>query len=259
MTSLSELFFLILSAFIFVSFVNSEVIMEVEFDLNTVQTLPDGFSATDTVNVFLQSKNMKWLRYFNTLASSKPGPIPMRTAHLAFRSIESWAKFLEENQSQFDALFDHFWLQSHRVLWETYTIYEGVSFAKKERTFDVGGGFMYQILYTPIRDQELNDDWRRNAPLFASALDGNSGFLERTHYISNHFQSKYQHMVQYEFSSLNALTDAVYGKVYTDLMAKITRHFREYSVSILTPGASQGYGYYWPAGDADVIDQKDQE
>lgn len=250
--------------------VHSEVLMEIEFDLSESQQLPTGFSAVDSVNEFLQSKNMKWLRYFNNVIGSKPGPVRVRTAHMCFKDMQTWALFVEENQNKMDALFDHFWMNTRRVMWQmpeatsnsssssnskisssVVKNASSVKFPNRTRSEGMGAGYVFQVLYTPFREQDFNEEWNRVVDPFVKELEENVNFLERKHYVSSIFQSQYRHLIQYEFGSLASLMQSMYGKVYIDMTEKLSKHLREYAINIMTPGATDGV--YWPAGGADTV------
>jgi len=229
-----------------------EVLMEVEFDLHPNQALPDGYTAADSVNSFLQSTDLKWLRYFTNVVSGKPGDVHMRTAHLMFKDSESWGEFIQEHLQKFNALFDHFWVDTRRMVWNVVpSDAESIVFPKTLRTEGVAAGYIFQALFStlPGMEKEFQSEWKRLVGPFVKELETNPGFLERTHYTSGGFQSEYDEMVQYDFSSMNALTSSMYGQAYTELVRHLSKYLDEYAVNILAPGADEAL--YWPAQGAD--------
>jgi hypothetical protein len=228
----------------------AEVLMEIEFDLHPIQQLPDGYTPADSINTFLQSTDMKWLRYFTNLVSGKPGAIRMRTAHMMFKDADAWAQFSQENLQKFNALFDHFWVNTRRVLW-TVAPSESVVFPKTLRTEGVAAGYVYQVLYSPIpgKEKELKAEWNKLIGPFVKELETNPGFLERNHYTSNGFQGEYEELIQYDFSSMQALSLSMQGQVYINICDELEKYIDEYAVNILAPGADEAL--YWPAQGAD--------
>jgi hypothetical protein len=232
------------------SVARGEVLLEVEFDLHALQTLPDGYSAGDSINAFLLSTDMKWLRHFINTVSSKPGEIRMRTSHLMFKDHESWAIFQQENAQKFNALFEHFWINSRRTLWNVAAP-EAIMFPKTVRTEGIDAGYIFQVFYsiTPGHETEVQTTWNQYIKAVIADLEGNAGFLERTHFTAGVFQIHYTNLIQYEFSSMKSLSSTMFGPAYTEMFNKLREHLAEHVVKILTPGADEAM--YWPAQGAD--------
>lgn len=231
-----------------------ELLMEVEFDLHPVQVLANNYSAADAVNSFLRSKDLKWIRYFNILASGQQGAVRMRSAHLMFKDSESWAEFQQENLLRIQALFDHFWVNTRRILWFVADS-EGVAFPKNTRQEGIGGGYLYQILYStlPGKRDDLRAEWKKYIGPFVKDLEENPGFLERTHYVSKGFHGDYDELIQYEFASMPALVQSMHGKAFEELRKQTSKFIDEDVVNILTPGADEAL--YWHAEGADKADE----
>lgn len=234
--------------------VSSEIILEIEFDIHPTQNISTGYSASHALHEFMSSKNMKYLRYFHHLVSSKPGPVRMRTAHFAFSDDASVMQFVQEFKDILGLLFDRFWVHNHRFLWQTADL-EAVPFPRRGREINEKGGYLFQMLYTPYKDQEMFNAWDKECVRFADELYDNADFLERTHYFAdNDSSSKYRHMVQYEFTSLTGLTKTMFGTAFTELIQNMNKHIREYAVNILIPGIDEGL--YWPAVGGSVDDEE---
>eukprot|EP00906_Rhabdomonas_costata_P025399 RCo036319 len=233
----------------------AELLVEVEFDLSTTQALADGYTPADSINNFLASKDLKWLRYYVNLVSGKSGHVRMRTAHLMFKDANSWAVFQYEHGQRWNALFDHFWVDTRRTLWTAAAV--DPAYPKTLRAQGVDGGYVFQLLYSAEdrKENELKAKWSSSQGAFIADLKANPGFLERQAFVAGGFQSEYEHMVQFEFTSLKALTDSMQSKAWQDLFSGLHELMDDYAVNILTPGADEAL--YWPAAGADKAPEKE--
>ena len=123
-----------------------EVLLEVTFDISPKDQTDTGFKATDALQLYLQSPKMKWLRSFHMLISGATSNKPQRVALMAFKDSQNWAEFEEDHLVKTHALFDHFWLNSRRVLW--HTVEEDVTYPERPRSLERPGGFTWMFKYS---------------------------------------------------------------------------------------------------------------
>jgi len=236
------LFFLLASTLL--NFGWGELLMEVEFDLAPVQQLANNYSSADAIQSFLSSMDLKWLRYFNILASGEAGSVKMRVAHLMFEDAHSWAQFQQEQLITAQALFDHFWVNARRIIWFSGEP-DGVAWPERKRSEGMSAGFVFQLYFTPVpgKRDEMRNEYKKYVGPFLKDLEGNPGFLERSRFTSKGFQSEYEELVQYEFASMPALVESMFGKAAEELNKQMSKFKQSQSVTILTPGADQSF--YW--------------
>lgn len=233
----------------------AEVMMEVCFDLALKEQTETGFKPTDALNLYLQSKSMKWLRSFHMLVSGQVTK-PQRVAFLAFKDTHSWAEFEEEHLAKTHALFDHFWLNSRRVLWQEAE--PKVEIAKKSRTVEKPGGFIWQLKYTVLPGKEGQWGAHLEATLAAMKpeLEANEGFVEHHLYDSKNLQRSFQGMVLWEFLGMGSLSQAVLeGPTMTAFFAGLPSYLADWNTAVLAPPTDENgkqIGFFYPGAGADA-------
>ena len=126
-----------------------EVLLETTFDISPKDQTDTGFKATDALQLYLQSPKMKWLRSFHMILSGATSNKPQRVALMAFKDTQNWAEFEEDHLVKTHALFDHFWLNSRRVLW--HQVDQTQSYPERPRSMEKPGGFTWVFKYS-IKD-----------------------------------------------------------------------------------------------------------
>eukprot|EP01006_Ploeotia_vitrea_P054934 TRINITY_DN67936_c13_g3_i1.p1 TRINITY_DN67936_c13_g3~~TRINITY_DN67936_c13_g3_i1.p1 ORF type:complete len:222 (+),score=1.65 TRINITY_DN67936_c13_g3_i1:35-700(+) len=182
----------------------ASVLMEVSFDLALQQESETGYTASHTVSEYIKDTNLLWMRYLNTLVSGTTGNAPMRTAFMEFDSYADWAAFEDKHLERTHVLYDLFWINWKRYLWEGMP---ESNFHPRERGED-NGGYTYIFRYS-VRDGSEADAQKyfdaQNAQL-NKVLQENEQFIERRVYKNGPWQDEYQFMVLYEFGSMEALS-----------------------------------------------------
>eukprot|EP00992_Anisonema_acinus_P011214 TRINITY_DN7234_c0_g1_i3.p1 TRINITY_DN7234_c0_g1~~TRINITY_DN7234_c0_g1_i3.p1 ORF type:complete len:268 (-),score=52.32 TRINITY_DN7234_c0_g1_i3:119-922(-) len=235
----------------------TEVLLEVSFDIALKTETETGFKPTDTLNEYLEGQ-MKWLRTFHMLLSGSQEK-PQRVAFLAFRDTASWATFEEEHLVRTHALFDHFWLNSKRVLW--YEVEQSMEFPEKDRTIERSGGFVWQFKYSviPGKEKSFTAHWERVMGDVVAELKENLGFVESRLYSARNLQRAFQHMVMWEFLGMSELAEGVLeSKHMQDLFASLPQYCSDWNSAVLTPPTDEDgkqVGFFYPAAGADVSDE----
>jgi hypothetical protein len=247
--------------FLLVVLASSEVMMEVCFDLALKEQTETGFKPTDALNMYLQSKSMKWLRSFHMLVSGQVSK-PQRVAFLAFKDVHSWAEFEEEHLVKTHALFDHFWLNSRRVLW-TEVADENLQFPIRSRSMEKTGGFMWQLKYTVSFGKE--NEWKEFLDdIFKKAIEEvnvNEAFVEGHNYDGKNLQHTFQHMILWEFLSMGGLSDGVLeSPTMAVFYTNLPKYCSDWNSAILAPPTDENgkqIGYFYPAAGADTTAEKE--
>ena len=73
---------------------SAEVLLEVKFDISPTDATSTGYTAEESINAYLNSAEVKWLRYYKPLITSGSNEaMTMRVAHIMFQDMSSWAQF----------------------------------------------------------------------------------------------------------------------------------------------------------------------
>jgi hypothetical protein len=223
------------------------VLMEVSFDLALHQESDTGYTASHTVEEYLKDPHLLWLRYLNTLASGVDGTAPMRTAFLEFKDYHGWATFETTNLERTHILYDLFWINWRKVLWEDAP---ALTIPAPERTDEKPGGYLYGVRYSVREDQREAGARFVEEGLRAIDVKAFAGFVERRGFTNGLWQSRYSHLVWFEFESLDALSKAIFQdpavrSLFTEAKAK---YLTEYAASILVPSAGSQGGQFFKGG-----------
>eukprot|EP00992_Anisonema_acinus_P012888 TRINITY_DN8424_c0_g1_i2.p1 TRINITY_DN8424_c0_g1~~TRINITY_DN8424_c0_g1_i2.p1 ORF type:complete len:248 (-),score=55.98 TRINITY_DN8424_c0_g1_i2:70-813(-) len=236
---------------VFVSLASSELLVQIDFSLSATQQFGD-YTAADPIGVFLQSTDMKWIRYFTVLVSGQPSAVPQNVAFFMFKDLDAWASFQQANYKTYQALFDHFWVDTRRTMFES--VAGGPVYPKSKRTAGQTGGFVWQFLYTVKEGKanELSNYLNSASGAFIADLRKNTGFIERSEFADSFLQTGFTHMVYYDFTDLPSMMESMRGNAYTMLINGMKRYLDTSAVTVLAPGT--GDGMYWSALGADPVD-----
>eukprot|EP00667_Euglena_gracilis_P020023 EG_transcript_21578 len=242
--------------FLLICLVNSkEVLLEVSFDISPKEQTETGFKATDTLQLYLQSPKMKWLRSFHMLISSATSNKPQRVAFMAFRDTLSWAEFEEEHLVKTHALYDHFWLNSRRVLWRE--VDQVIQYPSHERSMERSGGFIWCLKYSlkDGKEESWKKFWGEKLGDVIPALKENEGFVESHSYSTRNMLKSFQHMVMWEFLGMRELAEAVYDNPAMQVIFDALPHYcSDWTSTVLAPPADENgkqIGFFYPAAGAD--------
>eukprot|EP01010_Urceolus_cornutus_P000805 NODE_1313_length_970_cov_472.446254_g1009_i0.p1 GENE.NODE_1313_length_970_cov_472.446254_g1009_i0~~NODE_1313_length_970_cov_472.446254_g1009_i0.p1 ORF type:complete len:245 (+),score=44.03 NODE_1313_length_970_cov_472.446254_g1009_i0:71-805(+) len=222
--------------------VSASILMEVTFDLALQQESETGYTASHTVEEYLRDPNLLWLRYLNPLLSGALGHTPMRTALLEFKDYAGWAQFEGTNLERTHVLYDLFWINWKRLLWEsddTLTV-KGV-----QRTEEKVGGYLYVLRYG-VKDGKATDCsrfLRSQLSSFHGELGSNGDFIERRAFRNGLWQNEITNLEWYEFTSLEAMSKAVFESptFLKTLEDAKDQFFSRYTTAIMVPSSgSQG-------------------
>eukprot|EP01001_Neometanema_parovale_P008559 NODE_4829_length_1012_cov_254.325084_g4623_i0.p1 GENE.NODE_4829_length_1012_cov_254.325084_g4623_i0~~NODE_4829_length_1012_cov_254.325084_g4623_i0.p1 ORF type:complete len:277 (-),score=115.21 NODE_4829_length_1012_cov_254.325084_g4623_i0:182-961(-) len=233
--------------------ISAELVMEISFDLALKEQTETGFKPTDALNLYLQSKSMKWLRSFHMIVSGQIAK-PQRVAFLAFKDAANWAEFEEEHLVKTHALFDHFWLNSKRVLWSEVA-QEG--YPSRTRSMEKPGGFMWQFKWTviPGKEQAFNSFWAEHEKKVLAELEKNQGFVESKRYDSMNMQRTFGGQMIWEFLGMPSLTESVIdGAAMKEVYAALPKYCSDWNTAILAPPTDENgktIGFFYPAAGAD--------
>eukprot|EP00668_Euglena_longa_P028812 GGOE01036139.1.p1 GENE.GGOE01036139.1~~GGOE01036139.1.p1 ORF type:complete len:248 (+),score=24.23 GGOE01036139.1:39-782(+) len=230
-------------------FTKATVLMEVSFDLALQQESETGYTASHTVEEYLKDPNLLWLRYLNILVSGNEGPAPMRTAFMEFKDYEGWASFESTNMERTHILYDLFWINWKRVLWEDVP---SLAVKGQERTEENPGGYIFLFKYSLLpgkRDEGTQFLEQKLKSIDVSSLDG---LLEQRAFTNGLWQSKFSNLLWFEFASMEALSRAVYkDSTVTGIFHEAkAAYLAEYSTSILVPSAGSQGGQFFKGGAA---------
>eukprot|EP00994_Dinema_validum_P001008 NODE_1199_length_1053_cov_117.462151_g930_i0.p1 GENE.NODE_1199_length_1053_cov_117.462151_g930_i0~~NODE_1199_length_1053_cov_117.462151_g930_i0.p1 ORF type:complete len:288 (+),score=84.73 NODE_1199_length_1053_cov_117.462151_g930_i0:62-865(+) len=235
-----------------------ELVMEVSFDLALKTETETGFKPTDALQVYLTSDKMKWLRSWHMLVSGQITK-PQRVALLAFKNHRNWAEFEEENLVKTHALFDHFWLNSKRVLWNQVS--EDFDYPSRTRSMEKPGGFMWVFKYSVIAEKEASWEkfYQSHMTKLAAEVQTNDQFVEASAYSTRKFQRMFQHMVMWEFLSMSGLSEAVYeSKVMAEFIEAVPQYCSDWNSVVLVPPTDEDgkqVGFFYPAAGADPSEE----
>ena len=81
-----------------------------------------------------------------------------------FKDASSWAVFQYENAQRWNALFDHFWVDTRSTLWTAAAV--DPAYPKTLRAQGVDGGYVFQLLYSAEdrKENELKAKWWGTLP-----------------------------------------------------------------------------------------------
>eukprot|EP00667_Euglena_gracilis_P017137 EG_transcript_18012 len=228
---------------------NATVLMEISFDLALQQESETGYTASHTVEEYLKDPNLLWLRYLNILVSGNEGTAPMRTAFMEFKDYEGWASFEATNMERTHILYDLFWINWRRVLWEDVP---ALAIKAQERTEENPGGYIFLLKYSllPGKKEEGSQFIEQKLKsIDSSSLDG---LLEQRGFSNGLWQSKFSNLLWFEFSSMETLSRSIYkeGTLSSVFHEAKAAYFAEYSTSILVPSAGSQGGQFFKGGAA---------
>lgn len=240
----------------FAAFATSkEVLLETTFDISPKDQTDTGFKATDALQLYLQSPKMKWLRSFHMILSSATSNKPQRVAYMAFKDTQNWAEFEEDHLVKTHALFDHFWLNSRRVLW--HQIEQPVAYPERPRSMEKPGGFTWVFKYS-IKDgkeEAWKKFWTDKIAAVISTLNDNEGFVESHAYSTGNMLKAYQYMILWEFLGMRELSEALYDNEPMQVILDALPHYcSDWSTAVLAPPADENgkqIGFFYPAAGAD--------
>eukprot|EP01012_Entosiphon_sulcatum_P012308 TRINITY_DN1769_c0_g1_i1.p1 TRINITY_DN1769_c0_g1~~TRINITY_DN1769_c0_g1_i1.p1 ORF type:complete len:242 (-),score=40.37 TRINITY_DN1769_c0_g1_i1:22-747(-) len=218
----------------FVKLVHCTVLMEVGFDLALQQESETGYTASHTVGEYLKDPNLLWLRYLNTLVSGQSGNAPMRTALLEFKDYKNWAAFEQTNLERTHVLYDLFWINWRRVLWEEDEE-EGYVHGN-ERTEERPGGYIFFFRYT-AKEAKSSRALQQQLGTVAKALSQTPTFIEKRSWRNGLWQDSYSNFVWFEFHDLNALTKAVYEGDIARILDEFKDKLSKFATSVMVPAA----------------------
>eukprot|EP00996_Jenningsia_fusiforme_P002558 NODE_3384_length_987_cov_55.713220_g3111_i0.p1 GENE.NODE_3384_length_987_cov_55.713220_g3111_i0~~NODE_3384_length_987_cov_55.713220_g3111_i0.p1 ORF type:complete len:262 (-),score=60.77 NODE_3384_length_987_cov_55.713220_g3111_i0:146-931(-) len=232
----------LLLAFLAVGALSKGTLMEVTFDLNPVEELPDGYKSSDAVSDFLASENLLWMRYHHVLVADRDRDIGMRVAHFSFTDLAAWSKFQDETLVAGHVLYDHFWENARRSLWEKSG---EVAFPDRgdSRTDDAPGGFKWVLKYSvePAKQNEFRQFFDQSMRVVQQELEKNEDFIEGHLYHAELFRSDDEHMLEFEFRSVETLTKTVYGSggPMRAFLQGLSGHAESYRTLILAPPVTE--------------------
>eukprot|EP01012_Entosiphon_sulcatum_P048075 TRINITY_DN6606_c0_g1_i1.p2 TRINITY_DN6606_c0_g1~~TRINITY_DN6606_c0_g1_i1.p2 ORF type:complete len:276 (+),score=46.57 TRINITY_DN6606_c0_g1_i1:26-829(+) len=241
--------------------VNSQVLLEVSFDISSRDATGDGYKAADSVTSYLQSTRLQWLRYFHVLISDQTYDVPMRVANLMFKNISAWAAFEDEQLARTHILHDIFWVNSRRVLWnvgllESYPIRENL------RTATTPGGFVWRLQFSV--PAEKKKDWERfwatHIPtIIATQLQPEgSGFIEAFQFQGQHLRNHMQELLCWEFLDMKSLVSVVFSAPVQTFLSGLEGYTTDYFTTILAPPVDTQSGLFWQAqGNDDKAEKVD--
>lgn len=239
-----------------------DVLLEVSFDLASEEKTEDGYTAADSVNAYLNSTHLMWLRYFHVLVSDQQVDVPMRVAQLMFKDTANWAAFEDETIARTHVLHDHFWVNSRRVVWLTSPSKQAFPSNGDRRSSDKPGGFMWQFKFSilPNKEAEWNNYWNAQASKLIGELENNNGFVEAQTYSANIFRRSLNHMFEWEFLTMEALSKSVFeSTAVADLLDNAPKYLAEWSTVILAPPAEGQTGLFWQASGAQQAPDADTQ
>jgi len=236
-----------LTLFALLALSSGSVLMEVSFDLALQQESETGYTASHTVEEYLKSPNLLWLRYLNTLVSGNVGPAPMRTAFMEFKDYAGWTSFEATNMERTHILYDLFWINWKRVLWDAD---DSLTVKGNERTEASPGGYLFLFRFAFKDGQEAAGENFIKSALSGVDLKSNEGFLEQRGFSNGLWQDDYHHLLWFEFSSMAALSSSVYesGELMGIFTEAKQKYFSNYATSIMVPSAGSQGGQFFQGG-----------
>jgi hypothetical protein len=236
-----------LALFGVVALCSGSVLMEVSFDLALQQESETGYTASHTVEEYLKDSNLLWLRYLNTLVSGSHGAAPMRTAMMEFTDYAGWTKFESTNMERTHILYDLFWINWKRVLWEDNA---ALTVKAKERSEESPGGYMYLFRYAFKDGKAKEGSHFIESKLKGIDMKSNDGFLERRGFTNGLWQDEYTNLMWVEFSSMESLSKSVYeDAAFVDALKEAKeKYFSKYATSIMVPSAGSQGGQFFQGG-----------
>jgi hypothetical protein len=191
--------------------VSASVLMEVSFDLALQQESNTGYTASHSVGEYVKDPNLKWMRYLNTLVSGVPGRAPMRTALFEFPDYAGWAKFEQSHLERTHVLYDLFWINWRKTLWEGEAEMHVEDLAKRARDPNAGGYILnFRYAVDPASQAARKSFFEQGKAQLENVLNNNPGFIERRAYKAGVWQNDYTHMITFEFADMESLHKSVW-------------------------------------------------
>eukprot|EP00998_Keelungia_sp_KM082_P007169 NODE_3377_length_903_cov_102.148196_g3355_i0.p1 GENE.NODE_3377_length_903_cov_102.148196_g3355_i0~~NODE_3377_length_903_cov_102.148196_g3355_i0.p1 ORF type:complete len:248 (+),score=54.36 NODE_3377_length_903_cov_102.148196_g3355_i0:75-818(+) len=219
-----------------------KVLVEIEFDIAPIKEEQEsqGQSVSQILTSWLQDANLSWLRYLNTLASGLARQTSSRVAFLEFAGIKEWTEFEKSQKGPTHVLFDIFWLPWRRVPWMQST--DEPEIAPKERQ-EGAEGYVLSVKYNLKKEKVQTWTGLRKSklPNMVKALGKSDDFISRAAYTDSVFQSEYDGMILYEFTSLDAVLAALYqtSSIF-ELTPEVQDCFDSYASTVYQPPYEKG-------------------
>eukprot|EP00997_Jenningsia_sp_PLL12_P006558 NODE_3110_length_815_cov_175.336815_g2588_i0.p1 GENE.NODE_3110_length_815_cov_175.336815_g2588_i0~~NODE_3110_length_815_cov_175.336815_g2588_i0.p1 ORF type:complete len:209 (-),score=40.38 NODE_3110_length_815_cov_175.336815_g2588_i0:64-690(-) len=207
---------------------------------------------------------MLWMRYHHTILSDHPNPVPMRVALFGFSDIRNFAQFQDTTMGVGHVLFDQFWINSRRVLWESVDNMK-LPDHNDRRKEETPGGFIWQFKYTvrPGKQDEWNRFLEGQHPAIEAALEENSQFVEGNSYHATKFRHTHGNMFAWEFLNMAGLSATVYeSSAMQEFFDEAPAYLESWNTLLLGPPSSQESPFFWQAKgnapkDADAKEAED--
>lgn len=213
--------------------------MEIPFEMS-VEGEEGGWSTQVLLEKWVQDPKFTTMRYVFPLASgdSERGHAPMRTALMEFKSYNAWADFNTRQMIHSHILFDIFWLNTRRYIWEA----DSELSVFGHRAEDDKGGFYFMLRFSldPATEEEARAFLKAKLP--GRQMISVDGFIERRSFSSGMWQNHYTNLLWYEFHNLPQMFKHTVNnpKVMNVLEEAKERFFVNYAIELKHHGFEGG-------------------
>eukprot|EP00992_Anisonema_acinus_P006032 TRINITY_DN19682_c0_g1_i1.p1 TRINITY_DN19682_c0_g1~~TRINITY_DN19682_c0_g1_i1.p1 ORF type:complete len:249 (+),score=23.79 TRINITY_DN19682_c0_g1_i1:51-797(+) len=214
---------------------NGKVFVELNFDL-TPEGEKDGLTAAHHLTEYLHDPTLIYLRFFHSLSSGNHGYSPQRTMVMEFQNLLDWINFEDVQRPHTHFLLDNFWCNWQKTVWiedqETAVIRK-----KLNRSDQDIGGFVHSFRFSVEEGKtEEFDAWYKRTAEERARMTENEGYIARQVYSSGFYQSRFDIMINTEYTDFNFLRRAhLSNKPYKALLKEALPFLNRYSTTIYVP------------------------